>query len=240
MKAKLLIADDDIEIIESLQDLVFKRYEATFVGNGQEVIEALKKNNNYDLLVLDLMMPIMDGYTVLSQINIKDLPVLILSAKNSSVDRVKGYDLGAWGYSTKPFDNNVLLSQIDNLVKLGQFYRMESKRRIYSENRFADMKNKFQSMNEELKIIRNKMHQHQMTVREKSTTDTIIQLPEIQKSLLNLLDTQFKEIKLLLNFHLPGASEIGFDQQVDSILEIVNDLFESAESLEYYLNEGIN
>ena len=111
--AKLLLAEDDQAISMLERDyLEMEGYEITAVDNGQAAItEALK--GEYDLILLDLMLPGCNGYDVcrLSRDRI-DIPILMVTARTESVDKVRGLGLGADDYIAKPFDPAELVARV--------------------------------------------------------------------------------------------------------------------------------
>lgn len=103
MKYKILVADDEIELLEVLE-LYFKRenWEIIKAKDGKEALENFEKA---DLVVLDIMMPEVDGIEVLQEIRKKSLiPVIMLTAKSQDYDKIIGLDLGADDYITKPYN----------------------------------------------------------------------------------------------------------------------------------------
>jgi two-component system alkaline phosphatase synthesis response regulator PhoP len=117
-KASLLIAEDEESLREALKlNMELEGYEVTTVDNGPGVIKAVK-NEYFDLIILDIMLPDMDGITVCETIRMQhnDVPILFLSARNSSADRVEGLKKGGDDYLTKPFNLEELLLRVDKLV----------------------------------------------------------------------------------------------------------------------------
>lgn len=116
---KVLIIEDEQAIAEGLVDLCeFKGYTPTHVQDGiQGLEEAL--SGLYDLIVLDLMLPGMDGFTVCNRIREKDreLPIIILSAKTSDSDIIEGLKLGADDYIPKPFSVGTLFARIEAVLR---------------------------------------------------------------------------------------------------------------------------
>jgi two-component system alkaline phosphatase synthesis response regulator PhoP/two-component system response regulator VicR len=113
MSRKVLIVDDEEVIRKFLRvHLVKLGYEVTEAADGEEAIEQLGKDD-FDLLICDIMMPKKDGWEVIkeakSNSKTKNLPVIVLTAKNEDSDMFKGYDLGANYYMTKPFTKAQLL-----------------------------------------------------------------------------------------------------------------------------------
>ncbi|MDH5682623.1 MAG: response regulator, partial [Spirochaetota bacterium] len=147
-RASVLIADDDAAICELLKDLLSDKYDVHLTHNGDDALNHLKdQDKHFDILLLDIMMPQLNGYQVLSKLTDRFLPVLILSAKSDPLDQIKGLSLGAWGYSTKPFNKDILMTQIQNLTRLGQLLRInnrqmldEKKKRVYAEQRLFSLK----------------------------------------------------------------------------------------------------
>lgn len=114
----ILIADDDLRILRLLNDfLKLEDYNIYTAENGKEAIE-LFENENISLAIIDIMMPIVDGWDVCKHIKSKsDIPVLILTAKDSDVDELFGFDIGADEYISKPFNPKLLIARINNLIK---------------------------------------------------------------------------------------------------------------------------
>ena len=117
---KILIADDEHKIIMTLE-YAFKKagYEVFIARDGSEVLELLK-NEIPDMILLDIMMPNIDGYTTLAEIRKNDayrnIKVIFLSAKTGEKDIAKGLELGADAYVTKPYSIKKLTEQVDNLI----------------------------------------------------------------------------------------------------------------------------
>src|SRR5580692_17774 len=110
-KASLLIAEDEESLREGLKlNLELEGYEVTTVDNGPEVLK-LVKNEYFDLIILDIMLPDMDGLTVCETIRMQhnNVPILFLSARNTGADRVAGLRKGGDDYMTKPFNLEELL-----------------------------------------------------------------------------------------------------------------------------------
>ncbi|MFA6830185.1 MAG: response regulator transcription factor [Bacilli bacterium] len=116
---KILFAEDERELSDAICVLLKRnQYSVDPVYNGQEALEYIEMNS-YDLIILDIMMPILDGLTVLKTIRQKSIntPVLILTAKSLPDDIVEGLDSGADDYLTKPYNIKVLLAHIRALTR---------------------------------------------------------------------------------------------------------------------------
>lgn len=117
--ADILVADDTKAVRTALSILLEEAgHDVRLAGNGDEALAQCRLRRP-DVLVLDIMMPGMNGYQVLKQIRREDplLPVLFLSAKGSPADVSLGLDLGSDDYLPKPFDNEVLLSRVNALLR---------------------------------------------------------------------------------------------------------------------------
>ena len=118
MKDKILIIEDDPKIVRLLQiELQFEGFEMFFAYDGKEGLN-MAKYNSYDLILLDLMMPKMNGMEVCKRIReFSQIPIIMLTAKDEVSDKVVGFDYGADDYMTKPFSNEELLARIKSLLR---------------------------------------------------------------------------------------------------------------------------
>jgi len=118
---KVLLVDDDEQILRSLR--VYLELENFTVDTADNGKEALKRLTEFkpDIIVLDIMMPEMDGFEVLeimkNDASLKNIPVIMLTAKGQDVDVLKGYKMGASSYMTKPFNLNELVENIELVLK---------------------------------------------------------------------------------------------------------------------------
>lgn len=118
---RLLLIDDDPNLIMLVKDyLEFRGYEVITAENGREALEVLEKDVP-DLIICDVMMPEMDGYSLVEHVR-QDartswIPVLFLSAKGQSQDKVKGLNTGADVYMVKPFEPEELVAQVESSLK---------------------------------------------------------------------------------------------------------------------------
>ena len=117
-KRRILIVEDDPHIAEGLKlNLKLQGHEATIAGNGTEGLR-MWKTWNPDLIVLDIMLPALDGMSVLRHIRLHDerLPVLILSAKGAADDRIQAFSCGVDDYLAKPFNLAEFLLRVERLL----------------------------------------------------------------------------------------------------------------------------
>lgn len=119
-RKRILVADDEIYIVHILEfTLTMEGYEVLTAADGEEALRRVEQDRP-DLVVLDIMMPKMDGYEVLRRIRADDeqrqTPVILLSAKGRPIDRETGLDTGADDYIVKPFSPRRLLEKIQDLL----------------------------------------------------------------------------------------------------------------------------
>ncbi|HLW31882.1 MAG TPA: response regulator transcription factor [Aequorivita sp.] len=116
---KILLVEDDPNFGTVLKDyLAMNDYNVTHAKNGMEGFEKFKKDD-FDLCILDVMMPYKDGFTLAKEIREKDedIPIIFLTAKAMKEDVLKGYKVGADDYLNKPFDSEVLLMKIKAIIQ---------------------------------------------------------------------------------------------------------------------------
>ncbi len=118
-KKSILLVEDEENLQEALKlNLELENYEITSAFDGAEALKSVSAEH-FDLIILDVMLPEIDGITVCETIRLTnpDIPILILSAKNSSADRIMGLKKGADDYLTKPFNLEELLLRVNKLIQ---------------------------------------------------------------------------------------------------------------------------
>lgn len=117
----ILIADDEVRMRRVIVDyLHIKGYETLEAADGVEALEVFERNKP-DLILLDVMMPRMDGWEVCRQIRARStVPILMLTARGQEEDELQGFSLGADEYITKPFSLKILLARIEAVFRRGQ------------------------------------------------------------------------------------------------------------------------
>ena len=115
---KVLIIEDDKILSKTIQQCVKNNYDTDCAYDGEEGI-LYAKQRIYDAIILDIMMPIMDGYEVLNTLRKEKIftPVLILTAKDALEDKLKGFRSGADDYLVKPFNREELLARLDAIIR---------------------------------------------------------------------------------------------------------------------------
>lgn len=120
---KILVVDDDPYILMSLEFLMKKNgFDVMIARNGTEALDIIN-NQSPDLILLDIMMPDVDGYAICKYVkstkHLKDIVVVFVSAKTKDTDVQKGYKLGASLYISKPFSTRDLVKQVKELLMVG-------------------------------------------------------------------------------------------------------------------------
>ncbi|WP_314635113.1 response regulator transcription factor [Oribacterium sinus] len=118
-KIKILVVDDEERMQKLLSDfLKMKDYEVLLAGNGEEAIDLFFKEKSIALIILDVMMPKMDGWTALKTIREHSkVPVIMLTARSEENDELKGFDYGADEYISKPFSPKILVARVEALLR---------------------------------------------------------------------------------------------------------------------------
>lgn len=116
---KILVVDDEVRMRKLLKDfLSIKGYEVLEAGDGEEAIDIFFKNNDISLVILDVMMPKMNGWEVLKTIRKSSrVPVIMLTAKSEENDELQGFKLGADEYISKPFSPKILTARVDAVLR---------------------------------------------------------------------------------------------------------------------------
>lgn len=115
---KILVVDDEENIREVIKEYAeFEGHEVSEACDGMQAIEMVR-NNDYDIIIMDVMMPRLDGYSACKEIRkIKQIPVLMLSARGEEYDKLFGFELGIDDYVVKPFSPKEVMARINAIVK---------------------------------------------------------------------------------------------------------------------------
>ncbi|WP_368029778.1 PleD family two-component system response regulator [Arcobacter sp. s6] len=211
---KILIVDDDAKNLQVAMNIL-KDYNVIYAQSGEKALELLHKNN-FDLILLDVVMPLMDGYHVCSKIKenekTKNIPIIFLTVKDDEKDIVKGFNLGAVDYIIKPFYSEVLLKRVEVHLKI------------------ARLMHELEQINLNLnKTVENQVEQ----IRQKD--EIIIQQSKItaMASIIDVITLQWKKpldkIKLYLqslNIKITNIEELKSDETFNNTLYEINKLDE--------------
>ncbi|HBG1633936.1 response regulator transcription factor [Clostridioides difficile] len=150
--AKILVVEDEKRMQSIIVEYMQKGgYTCITANDGVEALTILK-SNNIDLMILDIMMPYLDGFSVCRvSREMTNIPIIILTAKGEEEDKLKGYEYGADDYITKPFSPKVLLAKVNALLRryttdipknslsLGKIFIMAASRQVYVEDKLIDL-----------------------------------------------------------------------------------------------------
>ena len=136
----ILVVDDEALLVKGIRfNLKSDGYDVITGSNGQEAVE-LTKSENPDLVVLDVMMPVMDGLTACSRIReFSDVPIILLTAKVDDMDKLMGFDHGADDYLTKPFNILELKARIRALLRRSEAGEKQETNRLTGGNITLDL-----------------------------------------------------------------------------------------------------
>lgn len=138
---KVLIVEDEATLLSGLKDnLEGEGYEVSTASTGKEGLEKALKED-FDMILLDIMLPEMNGFDVCKKIKSKKLtlPIIMLTAKAKEADKIMGLELGADDYITKPFNINELMARIKAVLRRVQIHRQAKEKKINSYE-FGDVK----------------------------------------------------------------------------------------------------
>jgi two-component system alkaline phosphatase synthesis response regulator PhoP len=141
---RVLVVEDEQDLAELLKlNLEIEGYKVALAPHGAVAIQKLK-SESFDLVIMDIMMPKMDGFTAIQHVRLtnNDIPIMILSASNQSQDRIKGLKSGADDYLSKPFELEELLLRVDKLIRRTQ---KDTTRLTLTEYQFGSNKVDFSS-----------------------------------------------------------------------------------------------
>lgn len=149
---KILIVDDEAKIREVIKEYIeFSGYESDEAEDGKEAVEKCR-DNNYDLIIMDIMMPKVDGITAIKEIKkFSDTPILVLSARTEEYDRLFGFEVGADDYVAKPFSPSEVVARIKAI--LSRINKQDKRDRFTYENLVIDFSGRTVSVNGERKSL---------------------------------------------------------------------------------------
>lgn len=148
MSKKILVVDDELKMRILIRDFLRREgFETIDVSNGEQAVDTFLDNKDIDLIILDVMMPVMNGWETLSEIRTYSdtIPVLMLTAKSENEDVIKGFQLGSDDYLTKPFHMPILIERVKALLR-----RTKQKEEINIGNLYIDLLGRVVKVNDKV------------------------------------------------------------------------------------------
>jgi DNA-binding NtrC family response regulator len=188
----ILIVDDNLKNIQILGNFIKqKKYRTEFATNGEAAFEWLKKKQ-FDLILLDVLMPEIDGFQVCNLIRKQeknaDIPIIFLTAKTEKDDVLKGFSVGAQDYVTKPFDEEVLLARVETHLLL---YKMQKNMEELVQKRTKELEIAQLELKKQLiqvEILKDKLHDENQCMQEEiKYTHNFTEIIGKSKSILSTL-----------------------------------------------------
>ena len=119
---KVLVVDDESRMRKLVRDFLVKDgYSVVEAADGEEAVDVFMSDKDISLIILDVMMPKLDGYGVAEEVRkMSDVPIIMLTAKSDERDELRGFDLGIDEYITKPFSPRILVARVDSVLRRTQ------------------------------------------------------------------------------------------------------------------------
>ena len=221
----ILVVEDNSDFRLFICSFLDKYYQVHHASNGEEAL-SIVKNKKIDLVVSDVMMPKMDGFEfceiLKTQVETSHIPIILLTALSSTENLISGLDKGADAYLTKPFDENILITQIDNIILQRRRIHETFKRQFISsktievssldnfflnrvrsvvENNISDENFGMEKLAKELMISRSQLHRKIKSLSGVTSTE-FVNLVRIKKA-VELIEQQnytFNEVSYLVGF----------------------------------------
>ncbi len=159
LEKRILLVDDTPENLDVLSGLL-KNYKKSVAINGIEALKIAKSLNKPDLILLDIMMPEMDGYETCKKLKedklTKDIPVIFMTALSETIDKLKGFELGAVDYVTKPFEPEELLKRIETHLEISRLQKELKEHNELLEQKVSERTAELKESNKNLIVAKEK------------------------------------------------------------------------------------
>ncbi|KAB1064035.1 response regulator transcription factor [Salibacter halophilus] len=213
----ILVIEDDSVVRENLEEILsFKGYNVISSENGQQGL-AMAKKRNPDLIISDIMMPEMDGYDLVKTMRedyaLQDIPVILLTAKTMTDSKIRGLEIGADDYITKPFESKELLARVNNLIER----RKQIKARALLESRQTTVESTDDIFMRNLLDFFLENIENSHFAIEDVVSEMGLSKSTIQRRVKNITDKTFNQ--LLREFRLEQAKQI-LEQKGGNISEV--------------------
>ncbi len=202
-KQKILIAEDAPANIDVLASALFPVYDISVATNGLEALEIATSDSPPDLILLDIVMPKMDGYEVCRRLKAnsqtKHIPIIFITSKSEDADETKGLELGAVDYITKPFEISIVKTRVQTHLEL-------KKHRDHLESLVKERTAELEEANIALKVMLKKRDEEKIEIEEKVLTNIkemvlpfindlkASSLKERQMKIIETIETNMQEI----------------------------------------------
>ncbi len=193
MNHLILIAEDDAGIREAISIyLKSQGYSTLQAENGREGLELVKSHPDIHLAVVDLMMPVMDGLSMIQEVRKShDFPIIILSAKSEEIDKINGLTLGADDYLTKPFSSMELLARVNAaLRRYESFLEIKTGDREKADSMLVNGGLELNSMTKEVRVDGRPVH---LTPKEFMILELLMKHPDRVFSAAEIYESIWKE-----------------------------------------------
>lgn len=223
---KILVVDDNLSNIQVIGTILKKaKYDVGFAMNGEQALDLLRDSSDFDLVLLDIKMPGLNGFDVCKIMqnddHLKEIPVVFLSASNDTASIIEGFDTGALDYVTKPFNSKELLARVNTHVQLNQRnlevnnYSKELEKLNATKDKFFsiiahDLRNPFESI---LLLTNNLLN--------KITTYSDDEIAEKIKAITAATENGSKLLENLLTWSRSQTGHITFNPEEISLGEII-------------------
>jgi two-component system NtrC family sensor kinase len=246
-KAHLLVVDDTLYNLHILTALLNKRgYHVTPESNSTEVLSSAQTNKP-DLILLDIIMPGLDGYQVCEQLKTDettcDIPVIFLSALNETLDKVKAFAVGAIDYITKPFQTDEVLARVDTHLALRNLQKHLLQKNDQLEQEIAERERIEETLRQKNDDLANTLQQLKATQQELIQSEKMAALGQLIAGVAHEINTPLGAIQLSVDdinaflkhtlLQLPGFFESLNQTQKTDFLTLLQTAFQNDTSLSY-------
>ncbi len=220
-KPKILVVDDIAENVWILIKNLEKDYEILYATSGEKALEIAFSNSPPDVMLLDIIMPGMDGYEVIRRLKAdertRDMPVIFLTGKTAEEDETKGLELGAWDYISKPFSESVVKARLRSVLNLKAEMNRRSFLKEQMETVSIQMENLVQQKIKELEeakdVLQANEQKYSVLFRKEKLTEAV-------RNTILIVDDKPENIHILSK-NLENDYEVLFATSGEKALEIV-------------------
>ena len=145
VKQLVLIVEDQAINRQILRHILESEYAVLEAENGRDALAILDRNHGVGAILLDLVMPVMDGYEFLRSLkgtSLSSIPVIALTSSRDDKAEQKALDLGAWDFVPKPYQASILMSRLKNVIVRSQFYLISEMKHLYEHDPLTDLYNR--------------------------------------------------------------------------------------------------